>query len=640
MTLSKLWDNETFTELALPALTTLFGLQMLRVLLPAFVWYLGDSVGVSYAMLGPLAIGTFLAAFLAGIFRNVLGSRRALIAVVCGIGLTRLVEQVSAVPMLDLVATMIGTLLFTFFFPLYVMRTRHEGGGATRKFGRGFLLGFVIDTTIHGALGTLDLSWQPGFIGAIIIAILVAAQGWLIARKPAISDDPLEAGFGDNLPLAAIGPFVFVMAVVFQNVARVITLTGFTPPMALGLLMLSNAIGLAAALFPIVADRSTAFSALVATVFLAILVSRPTPETVTADVLYLFGNLLLFPMVTLIFAGLNVEAKHSGMWRSALANGIGWLLFVVFAFVYYISYDISMPISNTLLPAIAVVLIGAAVLAAMRTMPHLPAASDWTSATLAFAMLIVAAELTIDWRAPQTKTGNGFPVRVMTYNLHNGFNTNGQLNLEDLARTIEQAKPDIVGLQEVSRGWYIDSNVDIIGWLSQRLKMPYIFGPTADRVWGNAILSRYPIKEWTNEELPPRSLLLKRGFIWVRIDVGGGEELSLIASHYHHIDKDTEIRQQQSPVIVQAWNKQSHTLFLGDLNATPDSKEIAMIRDAGLLDAFAVIGAGDGFTFNSEKPYQRIDYIWFSPDLQVSDLLIPRSTASDHLGLAVTVGKK
>ena len=68
--LSKLWDNETFADLALPALTTLFGLQMLRVLLPSFVWYLGDSVGVSYVMLGPIAIGTFLAAFLAGLLQS------------------------------------------------------------------------------------------------------------------------------------------------------------------------------------------------------------------------------------------------------------------------------------------------------------------------------------------------------------------------------------------------------------------------------------------------------------------------------------------------------------------------------------------------------------------------------------------
>lgn len=42
---------------------------------------------------------------------------------------------------------------------------------------------------------------------------------------------------------------------------------------------------------------------------------------------------------------------------------------------------------------------------------------------------------------------------MMTYDLHNGFNTRGALDLEALARTIETQKPDVVALQEVARGW-------------------------------------------------------------------------------------------------------------------------------------------------------------------------------------------
>jgi endonuclease/exonuclease/phosphatase family metal-dependent hydrolase len=59
-----------------------------------------------------------------------------------------------------------------------------------------------------------------------------------------------------------------------------------------------------------------------------------------------------------------------------------------------------------------------------------------------------------------------------------------------------------------------------------------------------------------------------------------------------------------------------------------------------LQDSFGSVGMGDGSTFSSAKPYQRIDYIWFSPDLAVNDFLIPKSTASDHFGIAVTVRMK
>jgi endonuclease/exonuclease/phosphatase family metal-dependent hydrolase len=205
---------------------------------------------------------------------------------------------------------------------------------------------------------------------------------------------------------------------------------------------------------------------------------------------------------------------------------------------------------------------------------------------------------------------------------------------------IEQANPDIVGLQEVERGWYIDSSLDLAMWLSRRLQMPFVYGPTADPVWGNAILSRYPIKEWRNVALPPRDLSLKRGFMWARIDVGGGEELLFIATHFHDPENGSAIRQQQSPEIVKFWNQQPRTIIVGDLNARPDAPEIAMLRDAGLRDAFAAIGTGNGFSWPSTNPNQRIDYIWHSPDLSVRDWVMPRSTASDHLGIVVTVEKK
>ena len=58
---------------------------------------------------------------------------------------------------------------------------------------------------------------------------------------------------------------------------------------------------------------------------------------------------------------------------------------------------------------------------------------------------------------------------------------------------IEEQQPDIVALQEVTRGWVIYGSFDMLVWLSQRLDMPYVYGPAADSVWGNAILSRYPM---------------------------------------------------------------------------------------------------------------------------------------------------
>ena len=220
---TNLWNTQTFFSLALPALTTLFGLQFLRLLFPSLVWYLGDSVEVAYVMLAPFAIGIFVASFLAALFRRALGQRVALFAVIGGLGLARLVEQVSEIPALDLALATIGTILFTFFFPIYLAHTRAQGGDATRQFGLGFLLGVTFDTTIHGAFGTLDLSWQPGFVALILVAIFVAAQLWLLARSTFADAKNTDASFAASLPFVAIPAFIFIALVILQNVARATT---------------------------------------------------------------------------------------------------------------------------------------------------------------------------------------------------------------------------------------------------------------------------------------------------------------------------------------------------------------------------------------------------------------------------------
>ena len=52
-------------ELYLPALTLLFGLQALRVVLPGLVWNLTDALGWSEAQVGTVTVLLFLTSFLA-----------------------------------------------------------------------------------------------------------------------------------------------------------------------------------------------------------------------------------------------------------------------------------------------------------------------------------------------------------------------------------------------------------------------------------------------------------------------------------------------------------------------------------------------------------------------------------------------
>jgi len=70
-------------------------------------------------------------------------------------------------------------------------------------------------------------------------------------------------------------------------------------------------------------------------------------------------------------------------------------------------------------------------------------------------------------------------------------------------------------------------------------------------------------------------------------------------------------------------------VILGDLSTTPQSPEITKFIRASLYDTAIIRGQPP--TFPSNNPWQRLDYIWTSPDLKATDFRVQSSTASDHL---------
>jgi endonuclease/exonuclease/phosphatase family metal-dependent hydrolase len=272
--------------------------------------------------------------------------------------------------------------------------------------------------------------------------------------------------------------------------------------------------------------------------------------------------------------------------------------------------------------------------------PHPTDRPDWTAGFIGLGLMILPMIVLLTWHDPIAAPGQ-FPVRVMSYNLHSGFDVQGRMDLEAIAQTIESEQADVVALQEVSRGWVIDTSADMVTWLSQRLNLPYVWGPTADALWGNAILSRYPIEQVEFRAMPNNDLIRPaRGFIDATLNVGG-QPLHVIATHLHHVDVDGSLRLPQAQALLDAWAQQPHSIVLGDLNALPNSDEMQLLREAGLSDAFTSSGAGgEGFTFRSGDLNRRIDYIYHSPDLIARDFHVNPSQASDHAALAVTLAVK
>ena len=645
-------DRPLLTELGFLALTTMFGMQALRVLVPGLVWMLGDRMDLGAIQVWTIVLAVFLTAFLAGRLRRLLGNRLLLFVTAGGLGLLRLSIQIWwGEPLVNLSLAMVGTVLFILFLPAYLWNVQLHGRFGIGHLGLGLLTGLILDTTIYGAFDTYDISWQVGLLPVLLTLSLVVVQ-WILltsmalARSLDVAGTPSSAANGRPivklLPWLAVGPFLFLQLAIFQNIARVAVLTGWPLPMAFGWVLLAQLAGLAAAAWVVsrisrVLWPLALFSGLGLIAILAL--SYPQTAALTA-ILLLVGQILLSLLIVLVFIGIGASVQKMDFSGIVVANGLGMILLLLFLIGYYVGYYVSLPYSAALLEPVAASIVAACALGASIGLRQRRRANHkaWLVPLLALPLLILPLVGAVTWRAPTAVSGEVFPVRIMTYNLHNGFNTEGYLDMEAIAQVIENSHPDIVALQEVSRGWVISGRLDMLTWLSQRLHLPYVFAPTADPFWGNAILSRYPIIDCTQYDLPPRNLPVLRGFVVAQIDVGNGDRLQVIATHYHHVEGETNIRQLQSEAVLDFWDGAGSTVLLGDLNAQPHHPEMEMLQQAGLIDAMAGIEP-PAYTHPSVNPDQRIDYIWVSPDLKVNNAWVPLSNASDHLPVVAEIGR-
>jgi endonuclease/exonuclease/phosphatase family metal-dependent hydrolase len=658
-------------ELALPALVVAFGLQLLRLEIATVISVQRDRLGAPITALAGFALGSFLLAFLARPVIRALGPRRAVALCAGGVALIRLGVQLLPDALARWLVAPLGVVLFCWFVPAWLSRVR--GGSAGRRLGVAVLLGLALDAALFGAAGSYDDLWAIGPRTVAVTAVLVAAQLWLLTRALGTMGGPSRVAAEDRggpprgaaLPLAGFGPALFLHCLVWQNIGWQSVLGRQPDTRAFLLVALANLLALATGGLLTAAPRRPGWVATL-TGIAAVGVSVALQHRAAGLALFL-GQAGAAALLVAVFrcaaqtggrpgtaeavgSGAAAASHRPGTTRGGGAFALGMVLFGVLLFLYYAVYDVLLPLDNQVLFPVAAGLLALAAVGARLAGTRRPASSGWAGDRQALVVPVVAGlvlllaplGLSLATPAPVTASNSGYPVRVLSYNLHFGFDVTGWSRLEQTASTIEASGAEVVGLEEVSRGWYINGSTDMLSWLQRRLRMPYVvFGGASDPIWGNAILSRHPITASGVVPLPRAGVPLQRNFIWAQIDLGNGQTLRVISTHLHQVEgaAGAPARLAQMPKLLSGWARGPTTVVMGDFNATPDSREVAMLRDAGLRDAWALAGSppAEELTYASNRPYERIDYLWISPDLRASAFTATTTTASDHRGVAVTL---
>ncbi|WP_420176862.1 endonuclease/exonuclease/phosphatase family protein [Luteococcus sp. OSA5] len=266
-------------------------------------------------------------------------------------------------------------------------------------------------------------------------------------------------------------------------------------------------------------------------------------------------------------------------------------------------------------------------------------------ATSVLGLALAASCLGPAVATPNKDNGAQRTLVAASYNIHHAEGADGVLDLERIATVLEGTDAQVIGLQEVDRHWGDRSeNVDQAKWLADRLGMHHCYtanldnppaeGSTQNRQYGTAILSDFPLENCTSTALTNHPKGEQRSLAQADLTVRGVPVRFYNTHLTHNSDEGREVQADEVNEIVSSDDRPA--ILVGDLNARPD-KPVYQSFTKHLTDVWPVVGEGDGFTYDSDDPKGRIDYILVSGQITPTSMSVIPTIASDHMPIVASL---
>ena len=601
---------QEFSRVFLIAVTIAVLSEVLRAAFPPFGHFAAttNALGASAAI-----IVVCLAGFLAPVARAVAGPRGLLVAGVGGLLAVRLgMQALSPTLWLAFAGAAFAMLALT---ALYETARGLSGTG----FAVAVVGGLTADTALRLAFGTWDPAVRGGVLAWLACLLLVGAGAVALVRQ--LRTPVVEApaiGWRDALGAAALGPFLALQILVLASPAFAASSGWLSLPAAGAVVLVAQALtlaflssGLAVAAVP---GGVCVFGGTLLGIGAAAVTGRYGLTGYVAVAVIVVGQLL---SAWLLAVACRVPLRRGGYrgrrgdapvepgfadtagraWRVDLGAALGGLLTALVLLPYQSHYAAPLPLPNKVLPGAAGIALGLlSAIAAARGGP-LPGRS-WARALGAGggALLLLAVPAAYAVTAPPVTRAAAQPgtFRLMTYDIGQAVDGEGRLDPEAVARTIQAQHADVVALQAVGRGWPLSGTADVGSWLARRLGMRLVWGPAADHQFGNAVLSRLPVKATGTGRLPVGAGPQARGYVWARVDTGGGRTADVWSVEVQHGPDRTQTRVAEIVKLLQIWSGAPHTVIAGDLNAREGGPEVSRLTEKGdLREASGGIAGAD-----------------------------------------------
>ncbi len=226
-------------------------------------------------------------------------------------------------------------------------------------------------------------------------------------------------------------------------------------------------------------------------------------------------------------------------------------------------------------------------------------------------------------------------IKVVSFNIHHGTDTNNQPSLDRILTLLQQIKADIINLQEVDMLRPSTGEQKQASFLAQRLGMRFIYGAVreyAQGSYGNAILSRYAITSSRNIILADSKDIR----YCLQADIRTHNQTISIFNTHLGLSQPARYKHLVDIILPDILSVNNPALLAGDFNAPPSNPEITMVNNF-LTDTFIKNSGIQINTFSANNPTARIDYIFVNEYITPLDYYIIDTDVSDHLPVVAKV---
>lgn len=216
-------------------------------------------------------------------------------------------------------------------------------------------------------------------------------------------------------------------------------------------------------------------------------------------------------------------------------------------------------------------------------------------------------------------------IKLISYNIHSGFDSNMYPTLFDTIDFLKRNNPDIVCLQEVNEsakaGFQVSS-------FKEELNMNSHFGANVVDLqlnYGLVTYTKYPIKK--EDHIYLSSYNEQRGFLHTVVNVNK-RKLNIINVHLG-LGDEREVQLEELIKFIEKL-KNEYFIVVGDFNENDIKMDNKIITDAA-----KEMNKSNLLTF--PKGLERIDYVFASKNIKIKSYDIPTINISDHYPIVVTI---